>query len=868
VSGKSEALISLAESVADGTPVDWEAIATHATDDDRPVIEQLRILAGVVGLHRTLPPDAIDAGDRPPLLPKKPPAIPVIGRWGGLALLERLGGGSYGEVYRAWDRQLERDVALKLVRGDASPDDPRTSRIALEGRLIARVRHPNVITVHGVAVNQGRVGLWMELVHGATLEQLLQERGPFGAREAALIGVDLCRALAALHGAGLIHRDIKAQNVMRESGGRIVLMDLGTGRETREPGTRASADMAGTPLYLAPEIFEGGPASARTDLYSLGVLLYRLVTASFPVRAATIDELRAAHAGGARVRLRDGRPDLPTAFVRVVDRATAADPALRYATAGELESDLLQSLDDRAAATVPPPEARREHGPWRAALLAASVIGAVGLGLLLWRAGGGRTAESPGAPMRSIAVLPLVNVSGDPAQQYLADGLTDELISTLGRVDGLHVISRTSVMRFKGATAPLPEIAKTLVVGTVLEGSLLVVPGGGGPAASRRVRINARLVRAGTDTQLWTRTFERDMTDVLLLQSEVAAAVAESVGMELLQGEGGAPGQAASQPPQTPDAIDLYLRGRYQWNLRTREGFSRAAQYFKEALDRDPRFARAYAGLADAYNLQGIYGMISRADADTLARQAATQALKIDPSLAEAHASLGHIHSQRFEWDAAEASLRRAMELRPSYATAHHWYSAFLSQRGRLVEAMAAIDRAMALDPLSASVNAEKGVALMLVRRYDEAIVQVERAIRLDPAFARPHMVLAEALAHAGQYDRALAETDRAAKLGGEGVELTADIGYIHAVAGRRGQAVAIAKQLAAQYGSRLDGAAAGAATVYAGLRDVEQTIQWLERAWERRDAAIPDLKSDPRFDSVRMDPRFAALLKRAGLEQ
>src|SRR5688500_7339212 len=261
--------MALAESIADGARIDWEAAETYATVDERPVIRQLRVLSDLAGLHRTLP----EAEARSPETEARSQKAGMAGTgsWGHLTLLERLGGGSFGDVYRAWDRQLEREVALELLRGEASADDPRTSRIAVEGRLLARVRHPNVITVHGVAVNDGRVGLWMELVRGATLEQLRQQRGPFSAGEAAIIGIDLCRALDAIHAASLIHRDVKAQNVMREDGGRVVLMDLGTGRESR--GSKdAASDMAGTPLYLAPEIFDGGSASVRTDIYSLGVL--------------------------------------------------------------------------------------------------------------------------------------------------------------------------------------------------------------------------------------------------------------------------------------------------------------------------------------------------------------------------------------------------------------------------------------------------------------------------------------------------------------------------------------------------------------------------------------------------------------------
>src|SRR5262249_42595780 len=279
----------------------------------------------LAGLHRTLSRES--AGGPGGSFVRRDSAAPAIGNWAHLTLVERLGGGTFGDVYRAWDRHLEREVALKLLRVDDAGEDLSNSRIANEGRLLARIRHQNVIAVHGVDAHDGRVGLWMDLVRGATLEQQLTSHGPFSAREAAAIGIDLCRALAAIHAAGLIHRDVKAQNVMREDGGRIVLMDLGTGRDAERGVGKGVLELAGTPLYLAPEIFTGSPASPRTDLYSLGVLLYHLVTGSFPVRAANIDQLQQAHAAGNVVRLRDARADLPSEFVRVVDRAIAAEPA-------------------------------------------------------------------------------------------------------------------------------------------------------------------------------------------------------------------------------------------------------------------------------------------------------------------------------------------------------------------------------------------------------------------------------------------------------------------------------------------------------------------------------------------------------------
>lgn len=852
-------LLSLAESVADGAPVDWERLRTHATDDVRPVIDELRVLADLIRLHRSLPIEAV--GVHPVV--ESTIKMPLIGSWGHLALLDRLGGGSFGEVYRAWDRQLEREVALKLMRGEAA-EDPRASRIAAEGKMLARVRHPNVITVYGAAVHGGRVGIWMERVRGATLEQLLQQRGPFSAREATLIGVDLCRALAALHAAGLIHRDVKAQNVMREDGGRVVLMDLGTARHSGEPGAQTSADMAGTPLYLAPEIFDGAPASPQSDLYSLGVLLYRLVTASFPVRAATIEDLRAAHAGAAGVRLRDVRADLPSAFVRVVDRATASDPAARYATAGDLEADLIRGLEEpafgaRDGAASEPGQVRRAFG-WRVAL--AAVVVTLGLSALFWRGLSGPPAGPPAAPIRSIAVLPLANLSGDPAQQYFADGITDELIATLGAVDGIDVISRTSTMRFKGSTAALPEIARALGVGAVLEGSLLVVPAEAAqPARLARVRVSARLLRAGNEAQIWKRTFERDLTDVLRLQSEIAAAVAAGIGVELLR----APAPAAAGA-QSPDAFDLFLRGRYQWNLRTREGFMRAIQYFREAIDRDPKYARAHAGLADAYALLSIYGLIPRAEALKQAETAARRALQLDGSLAEAHASLALIQMERLEWGAAAASFERALSLRPGYASAHHWYAAYLVRNGQIEEALAEIGRAQELDPLSPVVTAQHGAILLQARRYDEAIARAGEALRLDPGYTRIRLAIAQAYAHKGDYARALAETNTIAAAGGTGVELSAIIGYIHALAGRRAEALKVADGLATQFRANQDGAAYAAAIVYAGLRESDRVFEWLEQARNSRDNAIADVKADPRFDSARTDPRFEKLLASIGL--
>jgi TolB-like protein/tRNA A-37 threonylcarbamoyl transferase component Bud32/Flp pilus assembly protein TadD len=870
-----EALLPLAESVADGTAVDWDEAARQAPPEDQAFVRQLGVLAKLTEVHRTL---SESTGDPiVPLMARRSQAAPAIGTWAHLTLLERLGGGTYGEVYRAWDRQLEREVALKLLRGvHGVGDDPETSRITREGRLLARVRHPNVITVHGVDVHEGRVGLWMELLRGQTLEQQLNTRGAFGAREAALIGIDLCRALAALHAAGLLHRDVKADNVIREDGGRIVLMDLGTGREIDGGARRGLPDFAGTPLYIAPEVFDGTLASEATDVFSLGVLLYHLVTGSFPVWAKTVEELKAKHRNAPPIRLRDARADLPTVFVAIVDRAISRNPGDRYLTAGALEADLLKSIDDDTLRlTVAPTRdtvaaeslsSRRSVKAIAAlAALAAAIVAGALLALPALR---GR--ETPAAvatvPIRSIAILPLANLSGDPSQEYFADGMTDELIGTLGRLNGVNVISRTSSMQFKGTGKTVPEIARALNVDAVVEGSVLMSPGarqesGTGP---ERLRINARLIRAGTDTQVWDRTFEAVAGDVIKLQREIAAAVADGINAKLTPPRDAV--VAAAQRDPSFDAFDLYLKGRYYWAMRTPESLKQSVQYFQEAINRG--YVPAYSGLSDSYHLLGIYGALPADDARRRARDAATQGLELDPSLAEAHASRGYVYHDEFNWAAAEADLKEAVALAPAYATGHHWYAVYLAGQGRFDQAMSELNIALALDPLSVGVNDEIGGLFVLMRRYDDAILHLQQFMATGGAIARTHLQLAEAFALKGDYEAALAELDKTSASGGEQTQLLAEAGYAYGAAGRQREARAVIDQLLVQQRQHADGAVGALATVYSALGDRDRAMLWLDQARQSYDPVITRLKVDPRFDKLRGDPRFAKLLATVGLAQ
>jgi TolB-like protein/tetratricopeptide (TPR) repeat protein len=836
-------LSSLAEAVADGSSVDWEDAEASATDpEERVVVQQLRLLA-TIGQAA------------------KPPAW----TWGPLEIRSEVGSGTFGTVYRAWDARLEREVALKLLNAVQPEADHHATAVVKEGRLLAQIRHPNVVTVYGADCFDGRVGIWMEFVQGRTLREIQRESGPLSPQEAALVGLDLCRALAAVHAAGFLHRDVKAQNVMRESGGRIVLMDFGAG-EVANPAD-ADSKLIGTPVYIAPEVIAGQRHTPQSDLYGLGVLLFYLVTGQFPMVASSVAELREKHAANQRIRLRDVRPDLPPAFIRVVDSVIAADPAERPASAGALEEALEDALGLRTRA-VDGGRAESRDADEHAAVGRGSAprrnrIAAVALAVLtLAAAAGALLMKSPWrpspSPRSSVAVLPFKNLTADPENEYFSTGITDDIAAHLATIGELRVISGTSVVHYKDRGKSATEIGSELGVATVLDGSVR--------RSGDRVRIFSQLVDARTGDQVWSESYDREVQDIFSIQSEVSRKIAIALKGELSASEAE---RLGVRHGQSFEAFNLYLKGRSYWNLRTEDGFNRSIQYFEDALKRDSNYAPAYAGLADTYTLLGAYGTLPRADAASHARAAAEKAVELDDSLAEAHASLGLIRKNAFEWDGAEASFKKALQLKPGYATGHHWYAAYLAQRGRFADAIAEIKTAVSLDPLSASANGEFAAILLLARRYDDAITQALRTLKMDPAYSLAYQDMAEAYAYQGKYDRALDEAYKAEKTGGLGLqdqELRADIAYILAKSGRRNEALKIANALIERTESQGDVVAANVATIYAALGETNLAFEWLKRALTVRDPGLGYLKVDPRWDPLRGDERFGALLASLGL--
>jgi serine/threonine protein kinase/tetratricopeptide (TPR) repeat protein len=802
----SNALTQLAKAVASGSDVDWSTAESTADDPDlRRAMAELKIVAQLAVACRS-------ADDPQEPLPTDSSAPAPLKSWGRLEIRRELGRGRFGTVYLAWDPALECEVALKIMH-----DAEHSAAVIQEARLLARVRHPNVVTVHGVDQYDRAVGLRMEFVEGLSLKQALAAHGVLGAHEAALIGIDLCRALAAVHKAGLLHRDIKTHNVMREAGGRIVLMDFGAG-EIRTAELHTPRLRTGTPLYLAPEIFGGQPSTIASDIYSLGVLLFHLVTLNYPVPGDTIDAVREAHARGSRVALADLRPDLPSGFVRVVELALDRDPARRYRSAGAMQQDLAAALE----LDVPLQSGAPAHG-------------------LLHR------ASTP-----SIAVLPFVNLGPDQDIEYLCDGLAEELLIGLGKLSGLRVASRTS-SRALQMTTDVRTICRQLDVSAVLEGTVR--------KSGDRLRITAQLVSAEDGCHIWSEGYNRDMADVLGVQEGIAQNVVDRLQLTLAEVQAA---RLTRQHTDNPRAYHLYLKGRFYWARRYHAGLTSALEHFQKAIKEDAGYALAYAGVADAYTFMGFYSLQRPRDAFVRASAAALRALEIDPDLAEAHTSLALVKLGG-DWDfaAAEHELRQALELDPGQALSRIYLAWVLVLRGDPASGLVEARRAQEIEPLSPLVNAGVGFTLYMSRRYDEAIAECEKSLEIDPNLLLAMHFMAMCRAQQSRLSEAIALSERTVAMSDRAPFYLGLLGHFCARAGARERVDELLAELG-RLAERKYVPPHCMAYIYAGLNDLDRAFEWQAKAYD--DGASPFNYFSPVIDNMQHDARHAVELRRMGL--
>ena len=786
----------VSESKVPGTLAETTASSSHTQD----VIRQLPPLA-----------EAPVADRRYPL---RGSTEPTSSRWGALELRRKIADGGFGTVYRAWDPALEREVALKVLRAA-----DRAWTVIQEGRLLARVRHPNVVTVYGVDEYEGTVGLWMEWVEGLTLTQVLAARGLLGGQEAAHIGIDVCRAVAAVHKAGLLHRDIKAHNVMREAGGRVVLMDFGAG-EIRTEHLLAEPRLIGTPLYLAPEILDGQPATIASDIYSLGVLLYHLMTMRYPVEGETFDGIAAMHARRQRTPLSDHRPDLPPRLVQVVESALERDPARRYRGAGVMEHDLVSvlelqnALDETVAHNVTARRRRR---------------------------------------IPSVAVLPFENLGPDQDLEYFCNGLAEELLTGLGKVPGLRVASRTSSVHVKQTETDIRSICRLLDVDAVLEGTVR--------KAGDRLRISAQLVSAEDGCHLWSEGYDRRTADVFAVQDEIARSVVDRLKVTLAE----FPQQPLiRQHTQNPRAYQCYLKGRFYWTRRFHGGLNAALEQFQKAIEEDAGYAMAYAGVADAYSFMAVYSVQRPCTAFAYASAAAERALAIDPDLPEAHTSLAFIKLQNdWNWPEAEREFRRALELDPTQTLPRLYHSWLMVLQGDSAGAIIEARRAQEIEPLSPLVNAGTAHTLFLARRYDQAVTECEKSLEVDPNFIFAIHVMGMCRAQQARLTEAIEIGERTVLMSGRAPFYLGVLGHYYARSGATDKVRDILEELAGLADTRYVPPHCFV-YIYAGANDLDRAFEWQAKAHD--DGASPFYYFSPLIENLHGDPRHTADLRRMGL--
>ena len=754
---------------------------------------------------------------------------------GPYELLARVGVGGMGEVYRAKDLELGREVAVKVLRATAA-DAERLRRFEQEARSASALNHPNIVTIHGIGEDRGTRYIVMEHVEGQTLRELLAA-GPIPTRELLRLASQMASGLGKAHAAGIVHRDLKPENVMVSTDGYAKIVDFGlTKLVSPLPGDRFRASgtatdetrpFLGTVGYMSPEQVRGQSVGFRSDQFSLGAILHEMATGRRAFQGETAGETLAA------ILERDPEPplapELPARFRSLVARCLAKSPYERFDSTRDLALELVD-LHEHSF--------RHRERPYGAP--AAEGVG----------------PDRGGAAIDSLAILPLVNLSGDPGEEYLADGMTEALIAGLARLGALRVISRTSVMPFKRSEEALPEIARRLGVEGILEGSVLRV--------GNRVRITAQLVHGPTDSHLWAESYERELGAVLTLQDEVARAIAQEIHLVLDPREPARLGERRSIPPE---AHECYLLGRYLLNQRTTAALEKSAEHFERAIERAPDHAPAYSGLADALALlagaghgTAARGLIERA------RETATRALELDETFAPAHTSLAFLRF-KFDWDwpGAESAFRRALELNPSDASAHHWYALYLSALSRHEEAKAHIHEAQRLDPLSLIIRVAASRVLQFARDFDGAIEHARKALELDPGYAEAHFNLGMCWFHKSRHREAIEELEQAVILSGERPLFLAVLGHALARSGRSGEARRILDRLR-ELSKQSTISPVAFAILHVGLGETDESFEALERAIDGRDGMVVFLNVDSFPDSVRTDPRFAECLRRLRL--
>jgi serine/threonine-protein kinase len=783
----------------------------------------------------------------------------ILGRTVGPYRIDAvIGAGGMGEVFRGWDTRLRRAVALKFLALEFSGDEAALERFEREARAASALSHPNICTVYDVGEVDGRPFIAMEYLEGRNLRARLGNT-PLPRRQALEYAIQISHGLWAAHQKGVVHRDLKPENLWVTEDGRIKILDFGLAKLSEPPTHLDASEVSmtsepgramGTAGYMSPEQVRGQPLDHRTDIFSAGVILHEMLAGKRPFQGdSAIDTFIAI--------LNTEPPELADpAANRLVRQCLEKDPEKRYQSANDLAVDLEAVLDGRLSAG----EGRRKlvRLPRRrilqAGVSAAAIAAMGGLWELLparWRKG----LAGSGAPrIARLAVLPLANLSGDAEQQYFADGMTEMLITDLGQIGAIRVISRASVAKFRGAKQPLHEIAQQLGVEALVVGSV--------QSSHNRVRVTAQLVDGTTDQQIWAWAYERELTDVLALQSEVARAIAGEVQARVTPEEAG---RLARRRKIDPAALDEYLLGRFYWDQFKDESIVKAIDYYEQAIQLDPTYAAAYGGLAECWTAFLFTDSKPWAETIPKAREAATKALALDDTLAETHQAMAVVYYQEWNWRGVEDEVKKAFALNPGFPTAHMLYGNMLRHLGRADEAIAQAKLALEADPLSMLTNQMLGNAYANARRYDLAIAQYQRGLDLHPNDSSLQYQLGWAHVYNRSVDKGIEIIRNSQVADGVDPSLSPDLAYIDAMIGKRDETRQVLNRLQ-ELARKYPVSPGYIALLYVALDERGPALTWLDKAYQRHSSMMTWLKVDPRFDRIRVEPGFQELMRRVGL--